>query len=254
MRYLMTLLLAGLLAIPVARGQDDDPYAGKPRWYQFEVLLFRNLSGGAQHEESWLTEIDLRMAQPSYRLPENGGGAGTLEVWQPPIPLRGPSSSTPPQSMLQYRGVNAGDLQMQALRNKLQSRGNYKVVDFRAWRQQLASDGTPIYFHIAAGNKYGKVTEFEGYIGFQLKRYLHVDANLWWGDYASPAPTTANTLGDSPAKSSQALVRAEDYAYRRVARAGHLQEQRRMRSNEVHYFDHPLFGMLVRVSPWQASP
>ena len=75
MRYLLSLLLASLLASPVARAQDDDPYAGKPRWFQFEVLFFRNLAGAAQYEESWLTAINLSMAQPSYVMPDLGSRA-----------------------------------------------------------------------------------------------------------------------------------------------------------------------------------
>ncbi len=253
MRYLTSLLLAGLLAIPImAQAQDDDPYAGKPRWFQFEVLLFRNLAAAAQREESWLTAIDLRMAHPSYRLPEIGNRDASLQLWEPPIPIPGPRYQTPPASMLQYRGVSAQDLQMQALRNKLQSHRNYKIIDYRAWRQQLAGDGTPIYFHIEAGKTNGNFSEFEGYIGFYLKRYLHVDTELWWGDYTTYVPL--DVPGQSSATPSEAPQRADSFDYRSVARAGHMQEQRRMRSNEVHYFDHPLFGMLVRVSPWQVSP
>ncbi len=251
MRYLITLLLASLLATSVAWGQDDDPYAGKPRWFQFELLLFRHLSSAAQYEESWLTEIDLRIAQPSYQLPEPGTGSAELRLWQPPAALRGPDVKTPPPYMLQYRGANAGDGKMQALRARLQGSGNYQVIDFRVWRAQLASDGTPIYFHIAAGNSYGSFPEFEGHIGFQLKRYLHVDANLWWGDYSKPAPAVPTSLATAETATPQ---REDSYEYRRVNRAGHMQEQRRMRSGETHYFDHPLFGMLVRVSPWQAAP
>ncbi len=251
MPYLITLLLASLLASPVAWGQDDDPYAGKPRWFQFEVLLFRNLSGAAQFEESWLTEIDLRMAQPSYELPEPGSGSANFRLWQPPTALRGPEFKTPPDYMLQYRGASAEEAKMQAVRNRLQGRGNYKTVDFRVWRAQLASDGTPIYFHVAAGNRQGGYPELEGYIGFQLKRYLHVDANLWWGDYSRSAPTSDDTVIAAQPVTTDAVDR---YDYRRVARAGHIQEQRRMRSGETHYFDHPLFGMLVRISPWQAAP
>jgi hypothetical protein len=29
-----------------------------------------------------------------------------------------------------------------------------------------------------------------------------------------------------------------------------LQQSRRMRSNEVHYLDHPLFGIIVQVTPY----
>ena len=251
MRYLLSLLLASLLASPVARAQDDDPYAGKPRWFQFEGLFFRNLAGAAQYEESWLTAINLSMAQPSYVMPDLGSGSAEFRQWQAPGPIRGPEFKTPPGYMLQYRGANAADAKMQALRTKLQGRGNYKVIDFRAWRAQLASDGTPIYFHVAAGNTTRQFPELEGYIGFQLKRYLHVDANLWWGDYTQPAPVAE---GSPDANGSASPGAADRYDLRRVARAGHIVEQRRLRSGETHYFDHPLFGMLVRISPWQATP
>src|SRR5690554_3569628 len=32
-------------------------------------------------------------------------------------------------------------------------------------------------------------------------------------------------------------------------RAGHIQLQRRMRSTELHYIDHPMLGVIVRVTP-----
>jgi hypothetical protein len=32
-----------------------------------------------------------------------------------------------------------------------------------------------------------------------------------------------------------------------------LQQQRRMRSNEVHYIDHPLFGLVIKLTPLDAD-
>ncbi|MEC8523087.1 MAG: CsiV family protein, partial [Pseudomonadota bacterium] len=37
-------------------------------------------------------------------------------------------------------------------------------------------------------------------------------------------------------------------------RAAKIERSRRMRSDEVHYLDHPLLGIVVKVSPWVASP
>ena len=37
-------------------------------------------------------------------------------------------------------------------------------------------------------------------------------------------------------------------------RAAKIERSRRMRSEEVHYLDHPLLGIVVKVSPWVASP
>jgi len=37
-------------------------------------------------------------------------------------------------------------------------------------------------------------------------------------------------------------------------RAAHIDRSRRMRSDEVHYLDHPLLGMVVKVTPYEAPP
>jgi hypothetical protein len=57
-----------------------------------------------------------------------------------------------------------------------------------------------------------------------MSRHLHLDVNLLFRDAA-----TASAPGGS-------LV------YR-------LSEQRKLKSQETHYFDHPKFGVLVRVMP-----
>ena len=67
-----------------------------------------------------------------------------------------------------------------------------------------------------------------------LTRYLHVTLDV---TYQAPASTT-------PASSSvdglDEIVLAPEYR---------LTTTRRVISNELHYFDHPAFGVLVRVTP-----
>jgi hypothetical protein len=64
--------------------------------------------------------------------------------------------------------------------------------------------------------------ELQGHLAVTLGRYLHTQATLW----LEPTPTapTSNLAG---------------YA--------RLDQSQRMRSGELHYFDHPLFGLLVRI-------
>ena len=38
-----------------------------------------------------------------------------------------------------------------------------------------------------------------------------------------------------------------------VERTVVLRQHRRMRSNELHYIDHPLFGLLVRITPYETA-
>ena len=60
-----------------------------------------------------------------------------------------------------------------------------------------------------------------GHIGVTLGRYLHVNTHLWL----------------------QPDLSRDDFAV--------LSESRRMRSNELHYVDHPHMGVLINITPFE---
>jgi hypothetical protein len=227
-------------------GQDevdpDDP--NQPRWYQIEVLLFRNLSTAAQSEEYWPTQLDVRSPHASYAMPGNGSDSGMLDGWQAPDG----SGAAAGNQRVEYRSLAASSAKMSAIRDRLQQRRDYKVLALRSWQQALTPAARPVYLHVSEGEQYADYSELEGYIGFSLKRYLHVDTELWWGDYSAPDPQLDRNE-DVDFAAGLADLPPETWQHRRVARGAHLQEQRRMRSGEVHYFDHPLVGMMVLISP-----
>lgn len=294
MRPLIPLLLTSIVLQPLAWGQSDELDADQPRWFQIELLLFRNLSAAAQQQEHWPEEIDIWLPEPSYQMPAPGSPGNTarsLETWEAPElhldrvadegwPGQAPQQAEiaepepeQPQSdteadaetdgLLQYRGVPASDSHLGDIKNRLERRSDYQVLDYRAWRQPLVNDGDPVYFRVEAGQSHEFYRELEGYIGFYLKRYLHVDTELWWGEYPAQTDTVdsaAIAISDQPqigagedldASEMAVSSQPESFNHRRVVRAAHLKEQRRMRSDEVHYFDHPLIGVLVRISPWE---
>lgn len=95
----------------------------------------------------------------------------------------------------------------------------------------------------------------DGTLRVHRARYLHVEADLLYyrpldGDTSvapasGDAPDAAPML-DSPDTALIEHLLAEDDVAPRLFR---LTESRRMRSRELHYLDHPLFGMLVEVWP-----
>jgi hypothetical protein len=93
----------------------------------------------------------------------------------------------------------------------------------------------------------------DGTLRMHRARYLHVEADLLYyrpldGD-ASTAPENdpdAAPMLDSPDTALIEQLLAEDD---RAPRLFRLTESRRMRSRELHYLDHPLFGMLVEIVP-----
>lgn len=95
----------------------------------------------------------------------------------------------------------------------------------------------------------------DGTVRVHRARYLHVEADLLYyrpvdGDARATPPAT-NVTGtglvvDSPENALIEQLLIEDD---RVPRLFRLTERRRMRSRELHYLDHPLFGLLVEAWP-----
>lgn len=93
----------------------------------------------------------------------------------------------------------------------------------------------------------------DGTLRVHRSRYLHVEADLLYyrpldGDTSVPPGNDpgGSTMLDSPDTALIAQLLAEEDRAPRVFR---LTESRRMRSRELHYLDHPLFGMLVEIVP-----
>lgn len=95
----------------------------------------------------------------------------------------------------------------------------------------------------------------DGTVRVHRARYLHVEADLLYyrpvdADSRPAAPaandSSSGLVLDSPDTALiEQLLAGDD----RVPRLFRLTERRRMRSRELHYLDHPLFGVLVAAWP-----
>ena len=63
-----------------------------------------------------------------------------------------------------------------------------------------------------------------------------------------PVEVRARRLG---AAAVEAWLEQPFYKFRQAVRVTH---KRRMRSNEVHYLDHPLLGIVIKVTPYEFEP
>jgi hypothetical protein len=99
-----------------------------------------------------------------------------------------------------------------------------------AWLQPGMTRENAVPVVIEGGTEPGGVVE--GTLRVILARYLHVEADL---RYRHPEDVSDDAeIGD--------VLEAPRELYR-------LKESRRMRSKEVHYLDHPLFGVVVVITP-----
>ena len=95
--------------------------------------------------------------------------------------------------------------------------GHYRVLAHQHWQQTIDAKTVAKPVRVVAANP----AEMEGTVRFFMSRHLHLDVDLLFRDI---------TAGSG------------NVSYR-------LSEQRKLKSQETHYFDHPRLGVLVRVMP-----
>ena len=103
-------------------------------------------------------------------------------------------------------------------------RDGYGIIGHGMWFQPVPDRSAPIPLLLQLGGQMATgLYEVEGTISMTRGRYLHLDVQLWMNEQGS-------------------LIGQQNSFIE-------LRESRRMRSREVHYLDHPAFGMLVNVVP-----
>lgn len=307
MRSLLAFALSLLLTAPLAAQEESEnanPWLDTPapelrkrlsgrepvfeeKWYQVEVLIFARKNPVSR--EYWrLDQQPSFSPNPVYlaHLPRPGN-------LDPDAYLSDPGDT---ESALLPR--EAGDIDraaaqhnawipldqeqreekvMAAMRERMENRGDFRILFHQAWRQPIRKRGHAFAVHVEGGERLqplapplllpplddadGEATsttpeeppsgdrqvsrpghhdtaaeaedplspreqgfaEMRGELKLYLGRYLHVAPNLWFTDES-----------------------AADERFHVV-----IEQARRMRSEELHYLDHPLFGALLYIQPWK---
>lgn len=119
---------------------------------------------------------------------------------------------------------------LNGISNGLRQSSGYSVVFHRAWRQPVYDRTKAVGYPVHAVAENGRIN-VEGSVRLIRERFLHLDADLVLVPAGSSnAGTGADSLHTSP--------------------VFELSEKRRIKSNTVHYFDHPRFGMIATVKPY----
>ncbi|OUS25615.1 hypothetical protein A9Q99_20740 [Gammaproteobacteria bacterium 45_16_T64] len=191
-------------------------------------------------------------------------------------------------NILSFREIETGDEEFTQAIRRLNNSKAYKIITRKSWQQPGLPPKTSIPVLIQAGQEYEGNYELEGTVAISLSRYLHVKSNLWLSEYVkqvelntawweqpaleTPFEHTTNDTrvdeqGDNtliiptiqpaidsaninvPINDLDSLTIQETTTRYEAVRTVVLNESRRMRSGELHYLDHPLFGMLVKIVP-----
>ena len=120
-----------------------------------------------------------------------------------------------------------------AERNALGRSSRYRPIAYFAWRQTVLDRNRALAIELPATHDNRGETFVDGSVRVAVERYLHLYLNLQL---------------HTPVDNKQPELLEYDIPEFR------LNEHRRMRSKEIHYFDNPRFGVIALITPYEPPP
>ncbi len=194
------------------------------RLYQVELIVFAR--NQAAPEEHWPTDIKLTYPENLLSLKSEASAYEEFSLLAPNERLLNPHAATV-------------------------SKGSYSLLYHQAWRQMIY--GRKTHIAISGGKTFNTHQELEGSISLSVGQYLRIQTNLWLTQFVPAGSNVTETwpkLPPQPNTVNNAGETNQDYLIKRIVK---LNQERSMRSNEVHYIDHPLLGIIVKIVPVETS-
>lgn len=249
-------------------------------WYQVEMIVVARKDDTGQ--EHWPSNINLRYPGDWVELKDpnttemNSTTDNSVSSIAPIVDLTKEAFYLLPASERQ--------LNMQA--QKLQRNPRFEVLFHNAWRQVITNKKASKAILINGGQTFGQHQSLEGSIRLSVATYLELQTNLWlaqfdvnvgqeitqaWPEiplrpnYTSAtinnlsldsavdaeleqALTTENTQwSNGNFDANAAAPEADNFVTRQIIL---LQQERDMRTSEVHYIDHPALNVIIQVTPY----
>ena len=231
-------------------------FAEDMRYYDVEVVIIENFSEKAKNSENWPLQVKLIQPEKIVQL-----GQPVLSEWLPQDKEIDLNSS--------YTVLGPQNYNLSEHVEKISESETQRVIFHTAWRQPGLdkNQALPIYFKhdvaaapvieteqngVLADNGENLTTEktdampliLEGILRVTLSRYLHLEAEL----------TLQNKLPELVKSDNPFSILDNEVERSELQKQGvvHLkQKRRRIRSNELHYIDHPVLGILINITRYE---
>jgi hypothetical protein len=225
---LAAALIVTACALPALAQPAAAPTPPVPQ-YQVEIIVFAYRDFDTREERFDQELVPLRgtandalLELPLYVEPSP----------PPPVEQTSPEAPVPAEDPLSFRLLAPEQLQLNNEYRRLSNLAAYRTLVHAGWVQPgLPEDQAKPFDLTLLG-----VTNPRGTVRVYLSRFLHVSLDLAYQDGAAPSAAAADTPG------AELREVALPPSYRLVT-------ERQTRSGELHYFDHPAFGVLVKITP-----
>lgn len=219
-----------------------DSSAEELRWYDVEVIAFSQKSGEYLNAEVWPTEWDTPTTEQALDFENN-----THRLFR------------------QFSGVNN---KLLSSAKKIEDSSRYELLLYTSWRQaglplsktravRIRSEREYDISQLTGQDEFGndiftqsKVPALDGTIKIELSRFLHIHADLLYQAPIQLLQETISATDKAPEKPlRQRLQLATESAEHNYLQGFPLQARRKTRSKEIQYIDHPMYGLVVLITP-----
>ena len=247
---------------PVAELEAQEPL--EPALGRDEFLF--ESEGNSQRNRRLLESLAAEREQPEQAMIDNGQDATSSgetpdsgrAVMESPLqdPAELPDADPFGAGTLAYMRTT-DESTLNSILRSLNWSSRFKVLSHDSWVQPINAE--PTFILVQTGQRYDDRFEVEGTLSFRRSRYLHVQTDLWYTRFeprtSSVIPyraAVASELSDEMLSRYKDLVAVERQRDQYYTTGTHrMVQSRRMRSSELHYLDHPLFGVIVRISRYE---
>ena len=241
------LIAAAVMFAPrpgAVRAQDNTAQDAEEKWYQVEILVFERRGQEAIEAESWDTDPGRPPLEESIALIAPGES-----------PMEGPGPHA-------FRILPAEALSMVKTRSHLDRSADLKPILHVGWRQPGVPRGEAQWVNLylppheeRAGSAKSDFLGMAQRTGVQDPAETGEPALLPLEALQMPAVAPPVLDGTIRVHLARYLHADVDLVYHRygVETPFRLTTSRRMRSGELHYLDHPVFGVLIKVVPYEAE-
>ena len=187
------------------------------KWYQVEMIVFEHLIADTSGE-FWNTD-DVPEYRNTIKLVTDTGGSNAFKML--------------PSSRYKLGGVN----------RVLKLSSGYRPVYHVAWQQPELTKSKAKKVHIK--NPDAKIN---GTVNLRGGHLLHLDLDISYFLDLSTESVISFTEENISAAGEEVEDIEVDEEIIMSGTSAQMKETRRIKLNELHYFDHPLFGVIMRVT------
>lgn len=280
MKFLISFLISALsltLSINSLAQEQEKTTTDFQGWYQVEMIVFARNNPSLQ--EHFPTNINLYYPS-AFQTLKDPNAPVLAETNSSEFSFSDSSSSSLAPTAASVIDFNTqafyllpADLRsMNFQANKFANSSDYQLLFHQAWRQVIRDKNQAEWILIDNHRTQPGAPVLSGAIRLSVANYLRAETRLWFAEFEpkiddTPSPwpeipespeimqqaenQTANVLFETT--DSDAQVETETTASEpafKTKRIILLKEKAEMRSNEANYIDHPILGVIIKITPF----